>query len=301
MPVYNAKSYISRMVDSILVQTLTNWELIIIDDGSTDGSDVLVDNYAAKDSRIKVIHKENGGVSAARQTGIEAAHGEYVIHADADDWMESEMLQDLYTKAISTDVDVVFCDFYVDRDVTSSYRKQDLPLWDPEIVLRAMFQQLHGSCWNKLVRRTCYSRYGCHFPKGINYCEDLLFWVQLLQHPEVTIAYVDKAYYHYVMNEDSITHFYTSKTYQVRCDFYNQLCKYLPVKGFAKELRSARLSVLAEGYMYGILSNWEAWKQLWLHNKRAAFCDPQSIRWKVGYMALATGCFPVARNLLRFN
>ena len=131
-------------------------------------------------------------------------------------------------------------------------------------------------------------------------CEDLLFWVQLLQHPEVKIAYVDKAYYHYVMNETSITHHYTCKTYQVRCAFYNQLCNYLPSIGFEKELQNARLSVLVEGYMHRALSNIEAWKLLWMYNKKAAFFNSKSIRWKVGYIALALGCFPIARKLLRF-
>lgn len=138
------------------------------------------------------------------------------------------------------------------------------------------------------------------FSKGIDYCEDLLFWVQLLQHPKIKITYVNKAYYHYVMNETSITHNYTRKTYQVRCAFYNQLCNYLPSIGFEKELENARLSVFVEGYMHRALSNIEAWKLLWMYNKKAAFFNSKSIRWKVGYIALALGCFPIARKLLRF-
>lgn len=102
------------------------------------------------------------------------------------------------------------------------------------------------------------------------------------------------------MNETSITHNYTRKTYQVRCAFYNQLCSYLPLKGFEKELRNARLSVFVEGYMYGVLGNGEAWKLLWMYNKKAAFIDSKSIRWQVGYISLALGCFPIARRLLRF-
>lgn len=76
------------------------------------------------------------------------------------------MLQDLYAKAVLTNADVVFCDYYVESNGNSVYRKQEPPSFSPEVVLRAMFQRLHGSCWNKLVRRSCYSQYGCHFPKG---------------------------------------------------------------------------------------------------------------------------------------
>ena len=300
VPVYNAEHQIRCLLDSLLLQTWSHFEVLLINDGSTDESGVICEEYADKDHRFKVIHKKNEGVSAARQTGIEAASGVYVIHADADDWIESDMLQDLYAKAVSTNADVVFCDYYVESNGNSVYRKQEPPSFSPEMVLRAMFQRLHGSCWNKLVRRSCYSQYGCHFPKGINYCEDLLFWVQLLQHPKIKITYVDKAYYHYVMNETSITHNYTRKTYQVRCAFYNQLCNYLPSIGFEKELENARLSVFVEGYMHRALSNIEAWKLLWMYNKKAAFFNSKSIRWKVGYIALALGCFPVARKLLRF-
>lgn len=175
VPVYNAEHQIRCLLDSLLLQTWSNFEVLLINDGSTDESGVICEEYADKDHRFKVIHKQNEGVSAARQTGIEAASGVYVIHADADDWIESDMLQDLYAKAVSTNADVVFCDYYVESNGNSVYRKQEPPSFSPEMVLRAMFQRLHGSCWNKLVRRLCYSQYGCHFPKGINYCEDLLF------------------------------------------------------------------------------------------------------------------------------
>ena len=86
-------------LDSLLLQTWSHFEVLLINDGSTDESGVICEEYADKDHRFKVIHKQNEGVSAARQTGIEAASGVYVIHADADDWIESDMLQDLYAKS----------------------------------------------------------------------------------------------------------------------------------------------------------------------------------------------------------
>ena len=154
VPIYNAEYQIRCLLDSLLLQTWSHFEVLLINDGSTDESGAICDAYAEKDHRFKVIHKENGGVSAARQTGIEAVSGEYVIHADADDWVEPEMLHDLYEKAILADADIVFCDFYVENNGNSVYRKQEPPSFSPEVVLRAMFQRLHGSCWNKLVRRS---------------------------------------------------------------------------------------------------------------------------------------------------
>lgn len=129
-PVYNAERYIVKCLDSILVQTFQDWELILVDDGSSDKSGVICDEYAARDSRVIVIHKENGGVGAARQTGLDAVTGEYVIHADPDDWVEPTMLQELYAKAVAEAADVVICDYYVDtkrHTISSIYPNFHLP------------------------------------------------------------------------------------------------------------------------------------------------------------------------------
>ena len=107
VPVYKAELYLHRCLDSILAQTLTNFELLLIDDGSLDGSGRLIDEYAKKDKRVKSFHKVNGGVSSARQFGLDRAVGEYVIHVDPDDWVEPNMLEELYTKAKTDNTDMV--------------------------------------------------------------------------------------------------------------------------------------------------------------------------------------------------
>ena len=115
IPVYKAEGHLHRCVDSILAQSFTDFELLLVDDGSPDGSGKICDEYAAKDSRVKVLHKQNGGVSSARQTGIENAAGEYTIHADPDDWIEPTMLEELYNKATEEDADMVMCDYFFDE------------------------------------------------------------------------------------------------------------------------------------------------------------------------------------------
>lgn len=300
VPIYNAEKSVAKMLDSLRKQTLTDFEVIMIDDGSTDKSSAICDEYQLKDKRFKTIHKRNEGVSAARQMGINQACGEYVIHADADDWVESNMLESLYYEAIKTNADIVFCDFFVNESENEFYRTQNLKSNFSIDVLHALFQQLHGSCCNKLVKRACYSKYKCHFPKNIDYCEDLLFWVQLLQHKEIKISYLNKAFYHYVMNTSSITHHITRKTYDMRCNFYKLLCQYLPQQGFEREKRNVRLNILLEGYINSVVRNSEAWKLLWKHNLRSALLENNSIRWKVGYLCLACGLFPISKILLRF-
>ena len=226
-PVYKAEKYIHRCLDSIQQQTFTDWECILVDDGSPDTSGAICDEYAANDSRFKVIHKENGGVSAARQTGFDAACGEYIIHADPDDYVESTMLKELYKKAKQDDADMVICDFYYDIEGKAIYHKQQPSLLMADKVLHDLFGKLHGSCWNKLVRRSCCVKYNAKFPEGVNYCEDVCFNVQLLKH-DIKIAYLPKAFYHYVQYETSITNNFTLKTLDVCKKYVEVLSTILP-------------------------------------------------------------------------
>lgn len=204
VPVYKAEVYLHRCIDSILAQTFTDWELLLIDDGSPDRSGEICDEYAKKDKRIRVFHKENGGVSSARQRGVKEARGEYTIHADPDDWVEPTMLEELYQKAKGEDADMVICDYYVNRGNQQRYVKQQPSRLDSNTVLHELFQQLHGSCCNKLVRRVCYSNYGVNFQLDMSLCEDLYVNVALLQN-NLRIVYLAKAFYHYVQIETSIT------------------------------------------------------------------------------------------------
>lgn len=197
MPVYNAALYVRRMLDSIKMQTLTDFEVLMIDDGSTDESVEILDQYALSDTRFKVIHKQNGGVASARQIGMELAQGEYVIHADSDDWVEPTMLEELYENALNNNADVVICDFYSNTDTSQQYVVQIPSSEDGQQVAYDLFQQLHGSCCNKLVKRACYNNASARFFPGIDYCEDWFFWLQVLLHPNVRVSYLNKAFYHY--------------------------------------------------------------------------------------------------------
>lgn len=299
IPIYNAEHSLPKMLNSILKQTFCDFEVLLINDGSTDSSGTICNNYTSEDKRFKVIHKKNAGVSAARQTGLENAQGEYIIHADADDWIEPTMLEELYNKAIKENADVVICDFYTNNGNIEKYVKQQPNGLDHISILHGLFQQLHGSCWNKLVSRICYNKYSIKFTAGINHCVDLLTWIQLYQYP-IKTAYRPKAFYHYIMNDNSITHNFTRQTYEMRCMFYRELCKSLTINGFESDKRRMRLSILAEGYMYKVISNREVWIELMKYNKRAAFCETRSIRWLFGYLCLACGLFALSKRLLKY-
>lgn len=196
VPVYKAEAYLHRCVDSILAQTFRDFEVLLVDDGSPDKSGEICDEYAKMDKRVRVFHKENGGVSSARQCGMDHAQGEYTIHADPDDWVEPTMLEELYQKAKEEDADLVICDFYEERKNKTIYVRQQPSSLDHETILCELFQQLHGSCCNKLVKRACYREFGVRFPEELSFCEDLFVNACLVSN-DIRIAYLNRAFYHY--------------------------------------------------------------------------------------------------------
>lgn len=225
VPIYNAENYLHRCLDSILAQTFTDFELILVNDGSTDCSGKICDEYALKDNRIKVIHKSNGGVASARQMGVDNALGNYTIHADPDDWVEPTMLEELYKKAIEKDADMVICDFYVQTCNTCITRTQRISEESSEATLLALLShKLHGSLCNKLIRLECYKKFNIRFVEGLNFCEDYLVCVKMLKN-DIKVAYLNKAFYYYdqFTNDNSITRKYTLDTYKQRLFFINEL------------------------------------------------------------------------------
>ena len=122
VPVYNTEKYLDQCIQSVLVQTYTNWELLLINDGSTDLSGTICDQYATKDRRIRVFHKENGGVSSARNVGLDNARGKWIMFIDADDWVEPSMLKELRTVALDNNADYVYCDLLFDYGKYQKYK-----------------------------------------------------------------------------------------------------------------------------------------------------------------------------------
>ncbi|MCQ2326570.1 MAG: glycosyltransferase [Bacteroidales bacterium] len=217
LPVYNAEKYIHRCIDSILNQTFKDFEILLIDDGSPDRSGEICDDYAKKDSRVRAFHKENGGVASARQVGIDNAVGEYSIHVDADDWVEENMLEELYKAAKDSDADMVYCDYYEEIEGKQTLKQMN-PIDHSIITAGDIMFRIGASLWRKLIRTECYKKYDIRFIEGFNHGEDLLVALQLCSHKEIITKYLPKAFYHYVrdVNTDSITS--ARKTY-TREDF----------------------------------------------------------------------------------
>lgn len=299
IPVYNASDSIRKMLDSILAQTLNEFEVLMIDDGSTDESGRILDEYSAKDKRFKAFHKQNEGVAMARQLGVDNAKGEYCIHADADDRMDSTMLEGLYTEAKAKDADVVIADYFVCSKQGETVCKQQPSELSPEHVLQDMFDnKLFGALWHKLVRTDLYRKYNAKFFKGINHCEDLLIWVQLLQHPEVMVSYLPKAYYHYVVNDNSITRHFTHETYEMRLRFRDKLKELLVVPNAIEIIEKVSFGIFTEGFIYDVLSSEEMEKGLFTYRKSIEHLD--SLKWKMGFLLLKWGFKDFAHKLIHY-
>lgn len=299
LPVYNVSATIERMLDSINAQTLNNFEVLMVDDGCTDRSGEILDEYAAKDTRFKVFHKRNEGVAMARQLGMDNAKGEYCIHADADDWMEPTMLEDLYMKAKAENADVVIADYYLCSGKDDTLCKQQPSHLSPEQLLQDMFaNKLFGALWHKLVRTGLYKKYNVRFFNGINHCEDLLIWVQLLQHTEIKVAYLPKAYYHYVVNDASITRHFTRQTYNMRLMFCEKLSYLLHVPNAKSIIEKVSFGIFVEGFIYSVLTREEIKQGLRLYKSQITVM--KSKKWKLGFCALRMGMYDIAHMFIHY-
>lgn len=204
VPVYRAEKYIRQCVDSLLGQSYRNIEVILVDDGSPDRSGAICDEYAAADSRVKVIHQPNGGVSVARQTGMDNATGDYSIHADPDDWVEPVMIEELVAKALETDADYTFCDYYEEYgDGTSNATHYDISEVSNslEIVEKELKCEIISTLWRILIKRERVKGISFIEPKLLR-CEDTLFLMRAFSR-NAKVAYVPKLLYHYRCNNST--------------------------------------------------------------------------------------------------
>ena len=206
--VYKAEAYLHRCVDSLLAQTFRDFEVLLIDDGSPDHPGKICDDYAKQDARIRVFHKENGGVASARQCGIDHARGEYTTHVDPDDWVEPTMLEDLYKKAKEEDADMVLSDFYLEYRDNIKYEKQQPSSLKIKCILFDLLikGKVRVSLCGRLIRLSCYRDNNIKFPSHLKYGEDNCVLMRLICKMR-KISYLPYAYYHYdqYSNQNSLT------------------------------------------------------------------------------------------------
>ena len=214
VPIYKVERTLRRALDSILAQTFTNFELILVNDGSPDNCPTICKEYAAKDPRIKLINKENGGLSSARNAGLAIAEGKYTIFNDPDDYVDAEGLDKLYATAIKENADITICDLYQEDEYSRKYLHQKPTSLHHTQVLKELFNHIGGFTVNKLIRRSLYTELGISYPNNIYGCEDDYVMAQFFKH-DLKIAYCPVAFYHYMYNENSLSRYYDNNTYEM--------------------------------------------------------------------------------------
>lgn len=211
VPVYNAAHYLERCIGSLVEQTYSILEILLIDDGSTDCSFEICEQYAKSDSRIKVFHQNNSGVSSARNLGLKNVHGDYVFFVDADDWIHKETIAFLYDIIKKTDSDVAFggC-LHVSgnaKPVDQSLKNDAIILSQKEI-LTLFFKRDYSSCCNRLYRKSLLEN--LNFLENFTHGEDILFLYFVLNRCKHVVVSKNPLYY-YFFNKESVSHSLFSK------------------------------------------------------------------------------------------
>ena len=204
IPIYNVQDYLDKCIYSIVSQTYNNIEIILIDDGSPDNCPKLCDNWENKDNRIKVYHKENGGLSDARNFGIEHCNGDYIVFIDSDDYIEKDMIETLYITIKEDKSDIAICDYYItknNKDIKHRFSNERF------IVSKNKFDYLYNEyagvtivAWNKMYKKELFKNIRYPYKKVH---EDEFIICDLLDSSD-KISFVLKPLYHYVQRNNSI-------------------------------------------------------------------------------------------------
>lgn len=253
MPVYNSELFLNDTIKSILSQTFRDFELIIINDGSTDSSGEILDAFAEQDDRVRVIHTSNGGPSGARNIGIDNAGGEWIQFMDSDDIIDENMLIELL-KA-SEGVDMVVSGAIRENSVYGMSAVKNIVsarLESPDEIgkyLLALNQDTHdlfmNYLWNRLIKRRILTEYNIRFNENMRLGEDFLFMCELLKHIN-KINIINQAYYHYInRGKQSLTHIFDKNECQRRKVIYEASCDIM--KHFGVYEKNAKLIMENEG------------------------------------------------------
>ncbi len=212
VPVYNTEKYLDQCIQSVLAQTYTNWELLLIDDGSTDSSGAICDRYAEQDSRIRVFHKPNGGVSSARNLGLDNARGEWISFVDADDWIDGECYQKLLTYGVDSTLIYMSNIEHIQDGINATYQLTNQRYEakeQTEICILFLKQNLinypfFGFTWNKLFRADIIQTHQIRFLDGFALYEDEIFTDTYCKYAS-SITTIKYPLYHYRRTNDGLT------------------------------------------------------------------------------------------------
>lgn len=267
VPVYNVEAYLNRCVESIVNQTYRNLEIILIDDGSPDKCPQMCDEWARRDGRIRVVHKQNEGLGMARNTGLETATGDFICFFDSDDYVEADTIERSIEAAQKYDADIV-CYGMIQEDSRGRIISKQIPR-PPKTVYRnseildtfirgaAGMDPETGENWNfslsactKLFSARCVKRNGWEFVSEREIISEDFYSLMRLFRDVNTVCIIPRAFYHYCANEKSLTHTYQQDRFERVCNYYREILKLCDECGYPKDVGQR----LSGTYMGGVIA-----------------------------------------------
>jgi len=259
VPVYRVEPYLNQCVESILCQTYTDLEILLVDDGSPDKCGQICDEYEKQDCRIRVFHTENHGLSAARNLGLQYATGDYIGFVDSDDWIEPEMYEVLLRKLHEAEFDIIVCGYVTISDKKQVEWKPSEMVCDHDGALAFLInEKINNAVWNKLYSKKLLQRSqvnGALFPEGRNY-EDVAVLHRIVDEAK-SIAVISKALYHYRIRLGSIMKTYTVQNLMDYADA--RLARFFFFKNEYPVLYQEKKEKLLLFAGYGISKVWRWW------------------------------------------
>lgn len=286
IPIFKVRNFIERCVCSLFEQTLKEVEYIFVDDASPDDSiDILrscIERYPERKDQVVILtHEHNQGLPAARNTGLAVATGEYVFHCDSDDFVEKDMLEEMYKAAKEKDADMVYCDFYLSFEKNERYMSNPVYETSDSMLRQGLLGgNMKYNVWNKLVRRSLYTDNDILFPAGHAMGEDMTM-IRLAACAK-SVAYAPKAFYHYVKLNTNAYSATMSERHKIDIRFnVDQTVEFLERKfgnALDKEVAFFKLNTKLPFIITDDASQYEVWKEWWpeankyiCENKQQAF------------------------------
>lgn len=308
IPVYNVEHFVERCITSIMNQTYTDGvECIIINDCTPDRSMEIVERLVSQyDGPIQfrlLYHENNRGIAAVRNTGLDAATGDYTIYIDSDDYCEPDMLEKMYAKAIEEDADIVGTDFWIEYKGQRIYKTNDIPADRNNRLKAVLLNKLYPSIWSKLIRRRLYTDNQIRYVDGLNYGEDL-FIVYLLFYYAQQIVCLHLAFLHYVKyNSDSYTSSLSLNSLNNIADGDRYMLDFFHSVGLDRALNDELIHRRVINHMTILwYTDGPLQKELNAHYRnipyfksvKVLFSNQKlSLYWKIGYSFAFTGVLPV--------
>jgi len=236
IPIFNAEKYLANCLDSILCQSYTNFEIILINDGSTDSSCFIADDYCKKDNRIKLYSKINEGVSIARNVGLENARGEWIYFIDADDRINLNLF-DFFSNENFQDIDIIQFGYkLIGSDESISIRNNYSAKYDSLNEFEAQVSNKYFSLWIHFIKKDVIDKFGIKFLPNIKYGEDITFMIQCFLSSNRIQVFDFIAYYYFVRENSAMTKAYTFSNAKIHLDLIGKIIRFYEINNFKSDV-----------------------------------------------------------------